>query len=79
MGDKFCSVIVSMFSSAGPVWRNINMKKAAYCLDQLFVSWIKFSEDGLLVGVIYYYLLLNSLVNGWMDYLLLYLEYSVSM
>ena len=79
MGDKFCSVIVSMFSSAGPVWRNINMKKAAYCLDQLFVSWIKFSEDGLLVGVIYYYLLLNSLVNGWMDYLLLYLECSVSM
>ena len=79
MGDKFCSVIVSMFSSAGPVWRNINMKKAAYCLDQLFVSWVKFSEDGLLVGVIYYYLLLNSLVNGWMDYLLLYLEYSVSM
>ena len=47
MGDKFCPVIVSTFSSAGPVWRNIKMEKAGYCLDQLFVSWIKFSEDGL--------------------------------
>jgi len=81
MGDKFCLVIVSTFSSAGPVWRNIKMEKAGYCLDQLFVSWIKFSEDGLHVGAIYYYSLVNSLVNGWMDYskdLPLYLEYSVS-
>ena len=68
MGDKFCPVIVSTFSSAGPVWRNVGMEKAGYCLDQLFVSWIKFSEDGLYVGAIYYY----------SKDLPFYLEYSVS-
>ena len=45
------------------------MEKAGYCLDQLFVSWIKFSEDGLHVGAIYYYSVSD---------LPFYLEYSVS-
>jgi len=44
------------------------MEKTGYCLDQLFVSWIKFSEDGLHVGAIYYY----------SKDLPFYLEYSVS-
>ena len=38
MGDKFCSVIVSTFSSAGLVWRNIKMEKPGCCSDQLFLG-----------------------------------------